>query len=438
MSPARARAQRVIRCVCGQLVRIDRTLADARSDFGSDAPSIDDAQPRLSFADDFGALEQTPNKTASVSSGLYRPPPARSTSGTPLPSVDKPLWYVDLGGNETLQMTIEQLIIARRTGKLGEGALVWRSGMTRWRPVGTLIPAAPSHAPSKAPPVRSKLATPTEPRSYERPLATLEFALEHNDVVGSEQTSALPVTTRRASHAPASRVSSPLSRTPIASRGASQIGPLPVPAPLPGGPRSTPIRAGLPNARSPIPPGASTAAFVAPARAPVRSEGSRPRWLSVAIAVMVCVAASGSGAFVVRALKTHRPPLSPPSSNATQPAPLSVVSPAESASAPSTASRATLEGPAHRPDVVDVESLSVERKPRRPAAKPALLQEPPRTSSDDAGRVEPRIREPASENSKNAELPAAARSNPYTGAEPESGLTEKSAPAPAGSDAPGL
>ena len=196
-----ARHERVQRCACGQFVRLDRAFPELRSppepksDVAlSSAIEEDEDEESTHMLGSLAAVAamsgrsraRAPQASVHEDELVSRPVPRRtlhSVSTLP-PSADKPLWHVDLGGPDPVQMTIEQLIIARRSGKLGEGALVWREGMQDWRPVGTLIAAvsiserapAPSR-PASVPPA------PALPRAgtlgnYERPAATLEFALE--------------------------------------------------------------------------------------------------------------------------------------------------------------------------------------------------------------------------------------------------------------------
>ncbi|MEO6601677.1 MAG: hypothetical protein ABIQ16_17505, partial [Polyangiaceae bacterium] len=147
-SAEQARKQRVVRCACGQFVRLDRGLVELRSEPAPAPPvtltSDDDeathmvsslaavaalggasrgSQGRASLA----SIHESERGSRPVPPGTLRSPlPAQAKYGSAPPASDKPLWYVDLGGSKTVQMTIEQLIIARRSGKLGEGALVWR------------------------------------------------------------------------------------------------------------------------------------------------------------------------------------------------------------------------------------------------------------------------------------------------------------------------
>src|SRR5450432_1247616 len=139
MSAARARSQRVLRCDCGQFVRLDRTLAESRSD-PAPAPApdteladaFDDEETHMfSSLEDIAALRPYPNaatartsiyeeddaaatRVASSAVNLPRPsaPPARPSSPARRPTSpaqaavtasDKPLWYVDLGGTETVE-----------------------------------------------------------------------------------------------------------------------------------------------------------------------------------------------------------------------------------------------------------------------------------------------------------------------------------------------
>src|SRR6478735_5495058 len=190
-----ARKQRVLRCDCGYFVRLDRALADRRSEPTPPPVEIasvrareeredeeEDATRMMSY-ESAAALNGGPRTRSQRASmvddervvrpGEHGAQPARASSPAParqrqhsIAPSEKPLWYVDLGGSELVQMTIEQLILARRGGKLGEGALVWREGMPNWRPVGTLIPAASASAhPAPLPSASSRPAPPAPPPS---------------------------------------------------------------------------------------------------------------------------------------------------------------------------------------------------------------------------------------------------------------------------------
>lgn len=396
------------------------------------------------------------------------PPPRRPSSPVQravTAPADKPLWYVDLGGAETVQMTIEQVIIARRSGKLGEGALVWRAGMPDWRPVGTLIPASssPSNAPPPAPPASAEPPPPNALGSYERPVPTLEFALEKgNSASPHEEQTKTPAPVRvRGSAPPPPRPPTPIPRA-AAARGHSQVGPLPPPAPLPAPRTPTPVppppplalaaadSSAAPDAVPEKPPSVPPKAMVSsmpllgrasptpPADTSLLSRfhypwpGQRPRWASVAIALAVCIAASGSGAFVVRALKLRRQPLSLATTQlsattfAATPAPPAVTAPSE----PDPAA----------PAVVDVSSLSVEHHTPRTAPRAAALNAPalpisaptlPK-SSENSGSEESE-HAPPPKKSKTSDLPSAAHSNPYTTGSVDDAPTKKS-----GSDEPGF
>jgi len=496
-SGEQARKLRVLRCECGHFVRLDRALAERRSEptpppvelpsAGADAlDEEDDATRMMSTLAAAAALNERARARATQASmvddgrsarpaqreGSQRPSapaPARPRQPSIAPA-EKPLWYVDLGGTELVEMTIEQLIIARRTGKLGEGALVWREGMPSWRPVGTLIPAAsasshpaplatPSTAPapstppiptrpppaaairtplpSRAPPGKSTPAprttqeepTPQSLASYERPLATLEFALEKAEpapVLGAPRS---PFPSLDSSAQPSTRPPAPLSRASFASL-ASLSSPLSTPfARAPQLPRVASPAASAPAARpSPPPPPVPLATLSPiPVVTAVRSSerpneqaltslqiadvlSERPRWVSACIALVVCVTASAAGASLVRSLKQARSAQALPTSPATAPSINTPVS-TPAAQPPPTASSAT-------PLVVDLESLSVEHKrsaPRAPRAIPKLV---PTESAESSEETPPKASESAPESAapetpNSSDVPPAARSNPY-------------------------
>jgi uncharacterized protein DUF4339 len=484
-----ARKLRVLRCECGQFVRLDRALAERRSeptpppvevlrpnqelDEEDDATQMLDARAAVaaltgrgrspqqhSFVDD-----ERGSRPAHRPSTLRSLPPAAPRQASIAPT-DKPLWYVDLGGTELVQMTIEQLILARRSGKLGEGALVWREGMPSWRPVGTLIPAASASShPSPVSTVPSPLASPSPPASsgatlapnrpplatairtplpsrpalpkrtpppssapedptpqslasYERPLATLEFALEKPHVAAIRSSLA----SIDSAALPGSRPKTP---RPHGSQSRPFDAPFPRPAHLPRGTSlatSTPFP---PPRRSPPPPAplaAPTAVLAAPvARSSDRpsyhaqavlqvgeSLSERPRWLSACIALLVCVTASAAGASLVRNLKQQRKPQAPPTIAAPAPV-INTAAESQPSELPRTASSAP---------VVDLESLSVEHKrtlPRAVRATPKPLPaEPSETSDQTAAPSEDSTAEASSpETATSSEVPAAARPNPY-------------------------
>jgi hypothetical protein len=498
MSAARARSQRVLRCECGQFVRLDRALAETRSDPApapapdSDlADAVDDEETHMfSSLEEIAALgsaskaaartsvyeeDDAATRVASSPANLpSRPsvPPERQSSPPPRPSspvqrpastaTDKPLWYVDLGGTETVEMTIEQLIIARRSGKLGEGALVWRAGMPRWRPIGSLIPAAGTGAPRQTVPppasVQTKPATSQALGSYERPLATLEFALEKPEAP-RERPSRTP------SPAQPSRSSQPPPRapTPVPRAPARKSTPLPAQRPLPPPPSaplgksSAPVAAQPATAAVPSAPPARPMASVSPMfqrsspLPPPRSvvpvtfaypwRGQRPRWLSISIAVLICIAASASGAVLVRALKIRRQPLSlSPTPVSAAPA---VIEPKQPTLAAQPAPPEVTSGTA----VVDIDSLSIEHRaprvqPRAVAPAPPVAQEtvsnPDKNSgnSDSDDNSPPPAAEPPARKAKTQDLPAVAHSNPYTTGSTSDSATKKAAPS--NSDDPGF
>ena len=479
-SAEQARAQRVVRCPCGQFVRLDRALVERRSDpvpsQPPPAPSDDDDDDEqesthlLSSLSEVAAVRARAQARASLASlhGSERPSrpappnnPLRSLSPAPLkrpssPPTDKPLWYVDLGGSETVEMTIEQLIVARRSGKLGEGALVWREGMPRWRPVGTLIPAigvagrptplpsAPSQPPvASRTPLPSRPASPSRPRalpsrpevptpqslaSYERPLATLEFALEKP--VSLEPVGALsPSPSKPRQSTPPPRSLTPVPRPDTWTKSVVAALPRPAPPPPPvelADPVPAVERASLLTPL--LPPPATLTTPSAPvsfstdhptrppaSRAAELDATARPRWVSAGIALLVCVTASSAGALLVRTLKLHREPSSLAAS---------AVSPLPSATARVPRKPTVAPAPV-APMVVDLESLSVERKPRRaaPRALPLIAAPAPAATTateSNASGAAAATPTPAPK-AKNSDLPAAAPANPYTTGSDEPG-----------------
>ena len=494
-SGEQARKLRVLRCECGHFVRLDRAHTDRRSEptpppieipSARDEPEEDDATRMMSTLV-AAALVNASGRSRSQQPSLVddervsRPAPRDSTQApAPVrarqPSIaptEKPLWYVDLGGTELVEMTIEQLIIARRTGKLGEGALVWREGMPTWRPVGTLIPAAsasshpaplaPSTAPGPttssvvtrppAPAIRTPLpgrsppksappaakptleeATPQSLASYERPLATLEFALEKPEPTPLLAPTRAPFPSLDTSAHPSTRPPPPLARASFASLS-SLSNPLSTPFPRPAQlPRvaapATPSAATRP---SPPPPPVAITASSPPTSSPIPvvtavrstdrpsehalanlhvadSLSERPRWLSACIALVVCVTASAAGASLVRSLKQSRPAQVLPASAAATPR---INTPASSPAAQLPAPTAS-----SAPRVVELESLSVERKrsaPRSVRATPKLVPTETAESSEETPPQAP-VSAPESsapETPNSSDLPPAARSNPY-------------------------
>ncbi|HEY4106475.1 MAG TPA: DUF4339 domain-containing protein [Polyangiaceae bacterium] len=501
MSAARARAQRVLRCECGQFVRLDRALPEERRSDPAPAPpgelaeAYDDEETHMfSSLEEIAAMRSSP-RVSDVRASIYDeddaatrvassasqlpalrgprapmrsiPPPPDAPPRRPsspaqaavTPGTDKPLWYVDLGGTETVEMTIEQLIIARRSGRLGEGALVWRAGMPEWRPVGTLIPAGsgPQTAPPPAP-ERNKPALPNALASYEKPAKTLEFALEKSES-SAPRARPLPATPpappRRSSRpAPPGRPPTPIPRAPAAvaqepaptadaraqPESVAKLDPTNARAEVP----STPPRAAITampllGRASPAPPARSSpfAALHYPWRA-------QPRWVSVGIAVLVFIAASGSGAFVVRTLKLRREPLSLATTQLSA-TPLAVKPAPESAPAPASPAES-----AGATSVVDVDSLSVEHRAPRVQWKPAAAgaaatppnapSMPPNKTSENTGAdgdstPAPAAAQTAARKAKSADLPAAAHANPYTTGN-DDGATKK--PGSPNGDDPGF
>src|SRR6478735_3484681 len=498
-----ARKQRVLRCECGYFVRLDRTPVDRRSE--PTPPPVEITSVRAGLEEEdathlmnsataavvLGGRSQRPSladdersSRPAAPNGASHSRPSSPAQGRPrqasLAPTDKPLWYVDLGGPDLVEMTIEQLILARRGGKLGEGALVWREGMPSWRPVGTLISAtsasshpapqasspstapAPSQAPAasatrtpfptrtptgKRPPLTNpppEEATPRSLGSYDRPLATLEFALEKQERTPLVPATRSPLPSIDSGSGQLSRPTTPLPRASLSSVLST---PFPRPANLPRvAPIGSPALPSSPRSSRPPPPPppvlAATEAppSVAPAERPQPAStppaarisdrphqqallnlqaadtlSERPRWVSACIALVVCVTASAAGASLVRSLKQRPKTQALAAATATAPVVhISAVKPAveEAQSAPSSA-----------PHVVDVESLSVERKravPRtvrampRPAPAPTQPVEADDEATPSAKDTAPSAPESTtSEASNSSDLPAAARSNPY-------------------------
>jgi hypothetical protein len=237
---------------------------------------------------------------------------------------------------------------------------------------------------------------------------------------------ATPVPTRLPTPLPA-RLPTPLPArlpTPVPSRPAT-------PVPQPATWTSTSVVAPLPSAVS-----SSVAAMspvTLPPSGPSPFDTARPRWLTATLALLLYVAASGSGAFLVRALKMHRQPL--------QLAP-STASPAVLGSnehQPNEPTAPVLAEPGPVPQVVDIASLSVERRAPRAAARPVAIASakaptaaPPSDDANDSDETEP---QPAAAptvvapKAKTGDLPAAAHVNPSPSGALDDG-TAKKAPAP--------
>ncbi len=157
--------------------------------------------------------------------------------------------------------------------------------------------------------------------------------------------------------------------------------------------------------------------------------------MSVGIALLVCITASGSGALLVRSLKLRHQPV----------ATASALSPAlPTPRAPRTLTPPAPVTAAEQPRVVDLQSLSVERpthRNARPSAAPVVkapsspsnaAPADDSTESSDDGATAPSL----ATKLKNADLPSAARANPYTTGSVEGSADKKSTVA--GSDEPGL
>jgi hypothetical protein len=488
-----ARKERVLRCDCGRFVRLDRASATRRSEpappppieilrAGSaqarDEDEEDDATHMLSSLAAVAAVSgrgrsRSPQPSLvddeRVSRPVERPSTLRSTPPAPArqPSIaptDKPLWYVDLGGTELVEMTIEQLIVARRTGKLGEGALVWREGMPGWRPVGTLIPAAsasshPSPMPAAsststpsrpAPAIRTPLpsrppppkrppppnpapeeATPQSLASYERPLATLEFALEKPETtpLRAPNRSALPSDDSSASalsrpptplpRASLSAFSTPFprsaqlplvaplaTRTPFPPARTSALPPAPPPPAASASPSPIPAAPVAPAARASDSP-SQQAALANLQAADAQSE--RPRWVSACIALIVCITASAAGASLVRSLKQH--PKSQVLPIRALPAPVNTPVVAQRSEPPAAASSSA-------PLVVDLESLSVEHKHTpvrvvRATPKPAASESADTSDEATTPANDSALESTPAETPKSSDLPAEKRESHY-------------------------
>jgi hypothetical protein len=492
-----------LRCECGQFVRLDRALAERRSE--PTPPPVEIARIGVREEEEDATRMMSSLAASALSPGYNRPRQAsllddelaaaqregalRSRPSAPAPArkrqpsiapTDKPLWYVDLGGTELVQMTIEQLILARRGGKLGEGALVWREGMPSWRPVGTLIPAAsasshpapvvsPSSAPGpsrpatttplvgssrppgpiRTPPARRppptnpppEDATPRSLASYDRPMATLEFAFER-----SERTPLVPATRSRmpSMDSGAAHLSRPPTPLPRASLSSVLSTPFPRPGHLPSfaslGAAPTPSSAARPSAPPPVPvrvasplplPAAAPLVEALPAHTSDRAPqhgllnlqiadtlSERPRWVSACIALVVCITASAAGASLVRSLRQHPKPQA-------QALPVSAAPPAVvSVAAQKPATEPPRSAPSSAPLVVDVESLSVEHKRTLPRAARVAPKPAPTLSTEASDETTPPANDPAPASASEAEpdapaaatsseAPPAARSNPY-------------------------
>jgi hypothetical protein len=458
-----------MRCDCGQFVRLDRSLPEEKRSDPAPAPTgeladayEDEETHMFSSLEEIAALRSSPrlsdvrasiydedDAATRVASSAAQLPALRGPARAPMRSIppppdapprrpsspvqaavsDKPLWYVDLGGAETLEMTIEQLIIARRS----------------WRPVGTLIPAAGSSPHSAPPPApeRDKAAPANALASYEKPAKTLEFALEKSERSAPRERppAAAPPSPRRSSRPPPpGRPPTPIRRAPAQSNAAFATLPSPDDALESNASTetpSTPPRAAIAampllGRASPAPPARSSpfAAFHYPWR-------QQPRWVSVGIAVLVFIAASGSGAFVVRTLKLRREPLSLATAQlsatpiAAKPAPELTPAPAPTPETTSTTS------------VVDVDSLSVEHHAPRVQWKPAATgaaasppnapSVPPNKSSENTGAdgdstAAPASTQTAARKAKSSDLPAAAHANPYTTGSDDSATKKPGSP----------
>jgi hypothetical protein len=142
----------------------------------------------------------------------------------------------------------------------------------------------------------------------------------------------------------------------------------------------------------------------------------RPRWLSACIALVVCVTASAAGASLVRSLK-QRPKVQAAAASATA-VPLVNVA----AQKPAVEQPAAV--PSSAPKVVDVESLTVERKRSVPRSVRVAPRPVPTLAGESSDESAPAVNEStpiaaapsdsaASEPSTSSDLPPAARSNPY-------------------------
>jgi hypothetical protein len=414
MSEARAREQRVLRCDCGHFVRLDRGLGESDLPADLDDADHDEATRMVSSLSEiegaagaFGlAVAQAPAESARASSVeselsdaseedeatrmVSSPltlssllPQATKSDGVASSSTPaKPVWYVDLGAGGTIEMTIEKLIMARRSGKIGESALVWRPGMARWRPVGTLIAAAgtgvarPGAEPRSKPsnPKPSQPTPPSAPRStparreepgpsalavYERPAATLEFALEDQRSAPPEPSSP---STREAGRAPAADPARSRSVPPVARSTASAA----------------------PRAAAALPRGARAALL-----------RSLPKWVTILVPALACTVLAIAGALVVRALRAPRPlpALSAAPATAAKiaaPKPVTKAEPEPSAA---------LTGDAGDAPIIDVDSLSLEKRPA-PRPKLAALSEPRAASPTGGGDPVPADSDQAQPNQK--------------------------------------
>jgi hypothetical protein len=135
--------------------------------------------------------------------------------------------------------------------------------------------------------------------------------------------------------------------------------------------------------------------------------GTRPLWVSVCLAVLVCASAASAGGFLVRSLLQKPAPLL----LATKP--VGSIAPHAPATAMATAQLIA----ASRPLVVKLESLSVERVP------PKRVHRAPKIPSSASAESSSASAEPSSAPTEPGSAPAEPSNAP---AEPDSALTEPS------------
>jgi hypothetical protein len=149
------------------------------------------------------------------------------------------------------------------------------------------------------------------------------------------------------------------------------------------------------------------------------------------MALLLCIAASGSGAFLVRAVRGHRQPL------LLAPSPAPTLAQASSARLPSEPKAPVAADPSPAPQVVDIASLSIERRAPRAVARPVVVApaKPAPATSGDSNDTEPAPAASAAQKPKPVDLFAAERENAQAGAADKSSTKKATAPS---DDAPGF
>jgi hypothetical protein len=117
-------------CSCGELVRLDAELSGTNV--------LDDPIPHIDDLDDYG--EDDDEATRLISTVPRKLTLSSLGAKAPAPTAQRGVrWFVNLNGSHTVEMTTEDVLLARADGRVGPDVLVWRPGMVGWHPVRNVL-----------------------------------------------------------------------------------------------------------------------------------------------------------------------------------------------------------------------------------------------------------------------------------------------------------